>query len=201
MFNRLLPYAQATNQTGIPFHWQMHVIRANELNAWAMPGGKMVVYTGLVENLNLTDDEIAAIIGHEMTHALQEHSKQTFGQKVLTGLGTQIAGQMIQNKTGWNPAYVNLGGNILSQYGIDLPFSRKHEEEADIGGLILMTKAGYYPQAAISLWQKMNRNGAGQSPSFLSTHPNIHARIQLLEKNMPTAMRYYQQSTAQKAYR
>lgn len=92
IFNRLKPYADKANTTGIPFDWQMTVIRSPELNAWAMPGGKMAVYTGIVEKLKLTDAEIAAIIGHEMTHALEEHSKKDAGQKILTGLALQLGG-------------------------------------------------------------------------------------------------------------
>ena len=87
VFNRLKPYAERENRTGVPFRWQMNVIRSNDLNAWAMPGGKMVMYTGMVDRLHLSDDEIAAVIGHEMTHALLEHSKKAIGGQVLTGLG------------------------------------------------------------------------------------------------------------------
>ena len=92
VFNRLKPYANQANQTGVPFQWQMSVIKSNELNAWAMPGGKMAMYTGMVDRLKLSDDEIAAVIGHEMAHALREHSKKAVGQQALTGLAASIGG-------------------------------------------------------------------------------------------------------------
>ncbi|MGO1250675.1 M48 family metalloprotease, partial [Psychrobacter sp.] len=100
VFNRIKPYAVQANTTGVPFDWQITVIKSPELNAWAMPGGKMAFYTGIVETLKLTDSEIAAIMGHEMTHALSEHSKKDVGQKVLTGLAMQLGGAQLQAKTG-----------------------------------------------------------------------------------------------------
>ena len=98
VFNRMVPVANADNRTGIPFDWQMNVLRSDELNAWAMPGGKMAVYSGLVEKLHLTDDELAAVIGHEMTHALREHTKAQVGQQLLTGIGMQIGGAVLASQ-------------------------------------------------------------------------------------------------------
>lgn len=103
VFNRMKPYAVRANTTGVPFDWQVTVIRSPELNAWAMPGGKMAFYTGVVEKLKLTDAEIAAIMGHEMTHALSEHSKKDAGQKILTSLALQLGGAQLQQKTGLSP--------------------------------------------------------------------------------------------------
>lgn len=194
VFNRMLVYANAANHTGVPFDWQMNVIRSNELNAWAMPGGKMVVYSGLVERLQLSDDEIAAVIGHEMTHALREHTKAQYGQKLLTGLGMQIGSVILAQSTGIDPQLIGLGQNLLSEYGINKPFSRTHEEEADIGGLLLMAQAGYRPQAALSVWEKMAQNGQGKLPGFLSTHPSSKRRMALLRAKMPEAIALYQQS-------
>ena len=155
IFNRMVPAANANNRTGVPFNWEMHVIRSDELNAWAMPGGKMAVYSGLVEKLNLTDDELAAVIGHEMTHALREHSKAQVGQQLLTGIGMQLGGSLLAKNSNIDPQTLQTGGALLSEYGISKPFSRQHETEADIGGLMLMASAGYNPQAALSVWQKM----------------------------------------------
>jgi M48 family peptidase len=192
IFNRMVPAANANNRTGVPFNWEMHVIRSDELNAWAMPGGKMAVYSGLVEKLNLTDDELAAVIGHEMTHALREHSKAQMGQELITGLGMQIGGSLLAQNTDIDPEMLQTGGALLSEYGISKPFSRQHETEADIGGLMLMAQAGYNPQAAISVWQKMAQAGSSGMPSFLSTHPSGADRIQVLQQYLPEAMAIYQ---------
>ena len=195
IFNRMVPAANANNRTGVPFNWEMHVIRSDELNAWAMPGGKMAVYSGLVEKLNLTDDELAAVIGHEMTHALREHSKAQVGQQLLTGIGMQLGGSLLAKNSSIDPQTLQTGGALLSEYGISKPFSRQHETEADIGGLMLMAQAGYNPQAAPSVWQKMAQAGGGSGmPSFLSTHPSGADRIQVLQQYMPEAMAIYQQS-------
>ena len=194
VFNRMVPIANANNRTGIPFQWEMNVIRSDELNAWAMPGGKMAVYSGLVEKLNLTDDELAAVIGHEMTHALREHSKAQVGQQLLTGIGMQIGSSILAQNSNVDPQTLQTGGALLSEYGISKPFSRQHETEADIGGLMLMAAAGYNPQAAPVVWQKMEQAGSSGMPSFLSTHPSGADRIQVLQQNMPEAMALYQQS-------
>ena len=127
IFNRMVPAANANNRTGVPFNWEMHVIRSDELNAWAMPGGKMAVYSGLVEKLNLTDDELAAVIGHEMTHALREHSKAQVGQQLLTGIGMQLGGSLLAKNSNIDPQTLQTGGALLSEYGISKPFSRQHE--------------------------------------------------------------------------
>ena len=192
IFNRMVPAANANNRTGVPFNWEMHVIRSDELNAWAMPGGKMAVYSGLVEKLNLTDDELAAVIGHEMTHALREHSKAQVGQQLLTGIGMQLGGSLLAKNSSIDPQTLQTGGALLSEYGISKPFSRQHETEADIGGLMLMAQAGYNPQAAISVWQKMAQAGSSGMPSFLSTHPSGADRIQVLQQYLPEAMAIYQ---------
>lgn len=194
VFNRMVPIANANNRTGIPFQWEMNVIRSDELNAWAMPGGKMAVYSGLVEKLHLTDDELAAVIGHEMTHALREHSKAQVGQQLLTGIGMQLGGSLLAQNSNIDPQTLQTGGALLSEYGISKPFSRQHETEADIGGLMLMASAGYNPQAALSVWQKMEQAGSSGMPSFLSTHPSGADRIQVLQQHMPEAMALYQQS-------
>ncbi|MDO4879206.1 MAG: M48 family metallopeptidase [Neisseria sp.] len=196
VFRRMRPFAEAANRTGQPFNWEMTVIRSKELNAWAMPGGKMAFYTGMVETLNLSDAEIAAVVGHEMTHALLEHSKKAAGQQILTGLATQIGGQVLQAKTGVSADTVNLGANILSEYGIGKPFSRSQESEADAGGLRLMAQAGYNPEAAVSLWEKMNKiqDNNTLANSILSTHPTNNTRIADLKRLLPEVMPIYEQS-------
>lgn len=195
IFNRMRPYADAANQTGETFNWQMNVIRSNDVNAFAMPGGKMVVFTGIVNKLNLNDDEIAAIIGHEMTHALEEHSKKKAGQQIITNTALKAGGAIIQSKTGLSSSTVELYKNTLGKYGLTLPFSRHQETRADIGGLRLMAQAGYNPEAAVNVWQKMNNvMGNNSATSLLSTHPSNDSRIASIKKMLPEVMPMYEQS-------
>ena len=192
VFNRMKPYADRANTTGIPFDWQVTVIRSPDLNAWVMPGGKMAFYTGVVEKLQLTDAEIAAIMGHEMTHALSEHGKKEAGQKILTSLALQVGGAALQQKTGLSPEAMSL----ISDYGLDKPFSRSQESQADAGGLTLMAQAGYNPQAAIGVWQKMEAtNGRSNAVvTLMSTHPNSGQRIAKIQALLPQVMPVYQAS-------
>ena len=188
VFQRLKPYADQMNQTGQRFDWKLAVLKSDTVNAYVAPGGKVVFYTGIVNKLNLTNDEIAAVMGHEMTHALEEHSKSKIGAQALTnlaiGIGTSYAGANIGEA---GNAAISLG----SQIGIGLPYSRNLESRADYGGLMLMAKAGFNPNAAITLWEKMNRlDGAGNG-SFLSTHPSNSQRIGDMRKNLPTALATY----------
>ena len=188
VFQRLKPYADQLNQTGQRFDWKLAVLKSDTVNAYVAPGGKVVFYTGIVNKLNLTNDEIAAVMGHEMTHALEEHSKSKIGAQALTnlaiGIGTSYAGANIGEA---GNAAISLG----SQIGIGLPYSRNLESRADYGGLMLMAKAGFNPNAAITLWEKMNRlDGAGKG-SFLSTHPSNSQRIGDMRKNLPAALAVY----------
>jgi len=180
------PYANQANQTGTPFNWQMNVFRGNELNAWAMPGGKMAMYTGMVERLKLTDDEIAAVIGHEMTHALLEHGKKAIGGQVLTGLG----GSILAGASGVDANIVGLGTDLLASK----PFSRHQESEADAGGVRLMAQAGYNPEAAISVWEKMSKLEGSSSIAILSTHPTNQTRINAIRRMLPELMPIYQKN-------
>ena len=188
VFNRLKPYADQMNQTGTKFDWQLAVLKSDQVNAYVAPGGKVVFYTGIVNKLNLTDAEIAAVMGHEMIHALEEHAKNKIGAQALTdlalGIGLSYAGDSVGQM---GAAAAQLG----TQVGVGLPYSRSLESRADQGGLMLMAKAGYNPQAAITLWEKMNKlDGAGGS-SFLSTHPSNSQRIEAMRKNLPTAQAVY----------
>ncbi len=190
VFNRIKPYAVQANTTGVPFDWQITVIKSPELNAWAMPGGKMAFYTGIVETLKLTDAEIAAIMGHEMTHALSEHSKKDAGQKVLTGLAMQLGGAQLQSKTGLSDNALGL----INDLGIDKPFSRSQESQADAGGLRLMAQAGYNPASAVSVWEKMEAENGRSSAlvTLTSTHPNSGQRIAKIKALLPEVTPIYQ---------
>ena len=159
------------------------------MNAFVTPGGKVVFYTGIVNKLNLTDAEIAAIMGHEMVHALEEHAKSKIGAQALTNLALGV---------GLSAAGVGEGGAAVaqlgSQIGVGLPYSRNLESRADQGGLMLMARAGYNPNAAITLWEKMNKLDGGGGSSFLSTHPSNTQRIAAMRENLAAAMQVYNQS-------
>lgn len=151
VFMRLKPYADQINQTGQKFNWQLAVLKSDQVNAYVAPGGKVVFYTGIVNKLNLTDAEIAAVMGHEMVHALEEHSKQKIGAQALTSLALNIGLSAAGNNVGQlGTAAAQLGSEI----GVGLPYSRSLESRADQNGLLLMARAGYNPQAAITLWEK-----------------------------------------------
>jgi len=189
VFLRMAPYADQLNHTGQKFDWKLAVLKSDKVNAYVAPGGKVVFYTGIVTKLNLTDAEIAAVMGHEMTHALEEHSKNKIGADALTnialGIGKQYAGASLGEA---GSAALDFG----SQVGVGLPYSRNLESRADQGGLMLMARAGYDPKAAISLWEKMNKLN-GSNGSFLSTHPSNPKRIEDMRKNLAAAEAIYRQ--------
>lgn len=193
IFNCMKPYAEKANQTGTPFDWQMTVIKSKELNAWVMPGGKMAFYTGMADTLNLSDGEIAAVIGHEMTHALKEHSKKKAGQQVLTRLAGATAGIALQATTGISGGFANLGTDVITHYGFKMTYSRSQENEADEGGMRLMAQAGYHPQEAVTLWQKMEKLKSNHNLKTMiaSSHPTNKRRIENLQKMLPEATKHY----------
>ena len=190
VFNRLKPYADQVNQTGQKFDWQLAVLKSDQVNAYVAPGGKVVFYTGIVNKLNLTDAEIAAVMGHEMIHALEEHSKNKIGAQALTNLALNIGLSAAGNNVGQlGTAAAQLG----SEVGVGLPYSRSLESRADQGGLMLMARAGYNPQAAITLWEKMNKLDGAGGASFLSTHPSNSQRIDAMRNNLAAAQAIYNQ--------
>ena len=169
------------------------MITTKEVNAFCMPGGKMAIYSGLIQQLNATDDEIAAVMGHEIAHALREHSREQASQQAAQQLGISVIG-----------ALAGLSGTALnvSQLALDvtfnLPHSRTDETEADRIGVELAARAGYDPRAAVSLWEKMQKLGGGQPPQFLSTHPSHETRIADLRQYSEKVMPLYQQAAAKR---
>ncbi|HGO5824470.1 TPA: M48 family metallopeptidase [Mannheimia haemolytica] len=188
VFHKMKPYAERANQTGTPFHWEITVLKSDELNAWAMPGGKMAFYTGLVEKLNLSNDEIAVVMGHEMAHALREHGKSNRTFSTISGIVGVIADAAVTASTG-----VSTEG--LLSTGVDLiatkPFSRSQETEADEVGLILMAESGYNPSAAPNVWVKMSKANGDSGLSIFSTHPSNADRQENLARLVPEAMKIY----------
>lgn len=188
VFNRMKPYAERANKTGVPFQWEIIALRSDELNAWAMPGGKMAFYTGLVEKLNLNDDEIAVVMGHEMAHALQEHSKSDRTVGAVTGIVGGLANVALQVTTGVNAGdLIGLGSDLI----VTKPFSRSQETEADEVGLLLMAETGYNPEYAPNLWAKMSQASGNNSLSIFSTHPSNAERQENLKRLVPEAMKVY----------
>ena len=173
------------------FTWEYNLVNDPAVNAWAMPGGRIVVYTGL---LGVTKNEaaLAAVIGHEISHAIFKHGNERMSQGLAQQLGgaalsIALANQPAQTQNLFNTAY-GIGTNI----GVLLPFSRKQESEADRYGLIWMAMAGYNPQEAIPLWERMEAASSGnRPPEFLSTHPSENTRMTNLRKWMPEALKYY----------
>ena len=188
--------ARIRPQTGVfrpdapGWKWEVNVINGNELNAFCMPGGKIMFYSGLIRQLNLTDDEIAIVMGHEISHALREHSREQVSQAVAA-----------QTAIGVGSALLGLGegsadlANTMYEALLATRFSRTDESEADRIGLELTARAGYDPRSGITLWQKMIKaNQAGRPPEFLSTHPAESNRIQQIESLLPTVLPLYEQA-------
>lgn len=184
--NRLIPQVNAFRADARAWRWEVHTIKSNDLNAYVMPGGKIMFYTGIIDKLNLTDAEIAAIMGHEMAHALREHARERMSQQVATQAGLGIAANLL----GLNQGQAQMAV-IASDLGISKPNSRTQEAEADVVGLELMARAGYDPRAAIGLWQKMQQASKGEPPQFLSTHPSSGNRIAQIQRLLPRVLPLY----------
>ena len=187
--NRLIAAAGVFRNDSLQWKWEVNVIASKDVNAWCMPGGKMAVYSGLIDTLQLSDPELAAVMGHEIAHALREHGRekasQQAAQNVLIGVGAALLG-------------IGEGGaslaNLAAQVTYGLPNSREFEREADRIGVELAARAGYDPTAAVTLWQKMARVSGGSGPAFMSTHPSAADRISDLQKYAQQVMPLYQAS-------
>ena len=186
---RLIGVTGAFRSDAPGWPWEVNVVRSDTINAWVMPGGKVVVYTGLVDKLRLSDDEIAAVVGHEISHALREHARERASQQITAGLVLQGGAAVL----GGGQASVDLG-KLVYQLTFGLPNSRLHESEADRIGVELAARAGYDPRAAVTLWQKMAREGGGGGPQWLSTHPSADTRIRDLEVYSARVMPLYEQA-------
>ena len=187
--NRLVPQTAQWNDRARQWRWEVNLIGSKEINAFCMPGGKIAFYTGILDQLGLSDDETAMIMGHEMAHALREHARARIAKSQGTGTLLSLGAQLFGLGELGNVA-ANIGTQLLT-----LRFSREDETDADLVGLELAARGGFNPQASVSLWQKMAAaGGGGGGPSFLSTHPSGPARIQQLQSNVPKVQGLYQRA-------
>ena len=184
---RLVPFTTQWNPRARDWRWEVNLIGSKDINAFCMPGGKIAFYTGILDQLKLTDDEAAMVMGHEMAHALREHARAQMAKSQATNIGLRLGAQLLGLGDLGNVA-ASLGGQLLS-----LKFSRGDESDADLVGLELAARAGYNPQAGVSLWQKMGQatGGGGGGLAFLSTHPSGPARIRELQDNVPKVQSLY----------
>ena len=170
--DKLIAQTPVFRQDALDWDWQVNVITEDTINAWCMPGGKIVVYTGIIDALKLTDGELAAVMGHEISHALKEHSRERASQEAVQSLGIATAAAIF----GLDQTKANILG-IAAQFTFGLPFSRSHETEADRMGTELMARAGYDPYEAVNIWKKMDEVSGSSVPELLSTHPSNKNRI------------------------
>lgn len=172
------------------YRWEFNLIESKEINAWCMPGGKVVVYTGILPVCK-DDAGLAVVLGHEIAHAVAGHGSERMSQALLTQMGGAALSVAVQNKPAETRALWMGAFGVGSQVGVLLPFSRTQESEADHLGLIFMSMAGYDPHVAVSFWQRMSESSGGAPPEILSTHPSDDRRIRDIQTRLPEAMKYY----------
>jgi len=187
--SRLIAQAPTFRPDAAQWKWEVNLIKSDEMNANCGPGGKIFVYSALIDNLKLTDDELAAVMGHEIAHALREHGREAMSKAYGIEMAKQGAGALF----GLGQDSLALADTVAN-YGMTLPNSRSNENEADLIGLELAARAGYNPNAAITLWNKMAKASEGAPPEFMSTHPASDSRIASLQAAIPKVMPLYQQA-------
>lgn len=185
--DRLIPQVAVFRRDALDWSWEVNLETRNELNAYCASGGKIMFFTGIINQLKLTDDEIAAIMGHEMAHALREHGRERISQAYAQQAGMSLLA-MVTNMSQQQAAIVQTATNLA----LTLPHGRGQESEADVMGLELLARAGYNPNAAVSLWQKMGAANKNAPPAFLSTHPSSAQRINELNSKISTVLPLYE---------
>jgi Zn-dependent protease with chaperone function len=187
--NRLIPQTAVFRDDTRTWGWGLQLIDSPMVNATCAPGGRITFYTGIINKLNLTDDEIAAIMGHEIAHAVREHGREQVSQALAQNVFSNVA----LATAGPGSAKSIDAANQIMQYVLVLPNSRQNEKEADAIGLEIAARGGYDPRAAITLWEKMSKESKGKNPpEFLSTHPSNQNRIKELSALMPRVMPLYE---------
>jgi predicted Zn-dependent protease len=180
---RLIPYTKRWNPDAAGWKWEVNLLNSDTVNAFCMPGGRIAFYNGILTKLNLTDDEVAAVMGHEIAHALREHARKQAGLNTATSTVARVGGSILAGYFGLDPRLGDAGGSAVAQVTA-LKFSRNDESEADLVGLDLAARAGYDPRAGVALWQKMAALNKNQPIGFLSTHPTGKDRIQNMNEHM-----------------
>ena len=186
--SRIIPFASGWNPRASSWRWEVNLIGSQQINAFCMPGGKIAFFSGILDQLKLTDAEVATVMGHEMAHALREHARARMGKNAATGIGASLLGQVL--------GLGNLGQTVTN-YGaqlLTLQFSRSDESDADLVGMELAARAGFDPRAGVTLWQKMAAASRGAPPQWLSTHPSGNTRISDIERNLPKVTPLYEQA-------
>jgi predicted Zn-dependent protease len=184
--DRLIPQVGVFRPDAAQWTWEVNVMKTDDINAFCMAGGKIMVYTGLIEKLNATDDELAAVMGHEIAHALREHSREKISSNYAQQIGLTVLGVVTGSR-----GTVALA-NAVTQVTFQLPNSREMETEADRVGLELMARAGYNPNAAVTFFRKLGQASGSNGPAFLSTHPQSEERARDLQALIPRVMPLYQ---------
>ena len=177
----------------VGFDWQYNVLVSEELNAWCMPGGQIAFYEGILPVCG-GDEGIAVVMGHEIAHAIAKHGNERMSQQLVINMGGIALSEAMQTQKEETQQLALLAFGVGSQLGVQLPYSRTHELEADELGLYFMAMAGYDPQTAPGFWEKMEAGGGERPPEFLSTHPDPSNRISNLKRVMPKALEYYNSS-------
>ncbi|MFN8256990.1 MAG: M48 family metallopeptidase [Bacteroidales bacterium] len=179
---------QAAKMSG--YKWEFNLVESNQVNAWCMPGGKVVVYTGI---LPVTKDEagLAVVMGHEIAHAIADHGNERMSEQLVIQMGGMALNEAVKSKPEKTKALWMASFGVGAQYGLILPYSRMHESEADHLGLIFMAMAGYNPEFAVDFWKRMASMGGQKPPEILSTHPSDETRIKKIQEYMPEALKYY----------
>ena len=190
---KLIDQSFVWNDRAKQWAWEVNLIESPQVNAFCMPGGKIAVYSGLMDKLNLSEDELAMVVGHEIAHALREHARQRMGKGLATEGVTRIGGAVIAGIFGIDPRITDFmakqGAGLLG-----LKFSREDETEADLVGMELAARAGFDPRAGVSLWKKMSAQNAQTPPQWLSTHPSSTSRIKDLELNLSKVMPLFEKA-------
>ncbi|MET3118791.1 putative Zn-dependent protease [Undibacterium sp. GrIS 1.8] len=182
----LIPFALRWNERAPQWKWEVNLIGSKQINAYCMPGGKIAFYTGILDTLKLTDDEVAIVMGHEIAHALREHGAERAGKAAAANFGIKLA-EIVAGAKGYDP---NVAGSVaggLANVGM-LKFSRDDETEADVVGLDIAARVGYDPRAGIALWKKMAMVNKGAPPQWLSTHPAGQNRIAEIQRHLPEVL-------------
>lgn len=172
------------------YAWEFKLVQDDTPNAWCMPGGKVVFYTGILP-FTQDDNGIAVVMGHEIAHAVARHGNERMSQQMITQFGSAVGNVMLSEKSEETQQIFNAVYGVGSQVLVALPYSRSHETEADRLGLIFMAMAGYNPATAVAFWERMAASGGQKPPEFLSTHPSDQTRIKDLQSFLPEAMKYY----------